>query len=165
MRAMMDNSDCLKLSCNRLDKYHLLQKEWKDKVECKVNSKEAHGILNNLKSRVSDLFDYVETVDELNVAVNHYQKYYRSIKDDLQSEPACKSIENFFSSIQINFRFVAHCYFKDVCTFDFKGDSIVEAANSGLKGGSLSVSTSMKIHTSGGTQLKIGENQTLKKHK
>jgi len=52
-----------------------------------------------------------------------------------------------------------------VCTFDFKGDSIVESANSGLKGGSLSVSKSMKIHTSAGTQLKIGENQTLKKHK
>ena len=70
-----------------------------------------------------------------------------------------------FSAIQKNFRFVAHCYFKDVCTFDLKGDSIVEAANSGLKGGSLSVSTSMKIHTSAGTQLKIGENQTMKKHK
>ena len=63
------------------------------------------------------------------------------------------------------FKFVAHCYFKDVCTFDFKGDSIVESANSGLKGGSLSVSTSMKIHTSAGTQLKIGENQTIKKLK
>ena len=55
LRAMMDNSDCLKLSCNRLDKYHLLQKEWKDKVECKVNSKEAHAILDNLQSKVSDL--------------------------------------------------------------------------------------------------------------
>ena len=52
-----------------------------------------------------------------------------------------------------------------MCTFDYKGDSIVEADNSGLKIGSLSVSTSMKMHTSSGTQLKIGENQTMKKHK
>ena len=51
-----------------------------------------------------------------------------------------------------------------MCTFDFKGDSIVESANSGLKTGSLSVSTSMKINTSAGMQLKIGENQTMKKH-
>ena len=42
-----------------------------------------------------------------------------------------------------------------MCTFDFKGDSSVEAANSDLKTGSLSVYTSMKTHTSAGTKLKI----------
>ena len=165
LRAMMDSSYCLKRSCNRLDKYHLLTKEWKDKVECKVNSKEAHAILNILQSKMSYLFDYVETVVELNIAVKHYHKYCHAVKDELKSEPACQSIEIVFLAIQNNFKFVTYCYFKDVCTFDFKGDSIVESANSGLKGGSLSVSTSMKIHTSAGTQLKIGENQTMKKHK
>ena len=79
--------------------------------------------------------------------------------------PACESIEQVVLSIQNNLQFVAHCYFKDVCTFDFLGDSIVESANSGLKSGSLSVSTAMTINTSAGTQLKIGENQTMKKHK
>ena len=74
-------------------------------------------------------------------------------------------IEVVFSAIQNNVQYVAYCYFKDVCTFDFKGDSIVGAANSGLKTGSLSVFTSMKIHTSAGRQLKIGENQTMTKHK
>ena len=47
-----------------------------------------------------------------------------------------------------------------MCTFDVEGGSIVKAANSGLKTDSLSVSTSIRIHTSAGTQLKIGENQT-----
>ena len=165
LREMMVSSDCLKRSCNRCDKYHLLLKEWKDKVECKVNSKEAHAILNNLQSKVPDLFDYVETVDELNIVVKHYHKYYHSVKDDLKSEPACQSIEIVFLANQNNFQCVAHCYFKDVYTFDFKGDIIVESVNSGLKRGSLSVSISMKIHTSAGTQLKTGENQTMKKHK
>ena len=85
------------------------------------------------------------------------------MKKDLKSETACESIVVVFSAIQNNFQYVKHCYFKDFCTFDFKGDCIVEATNSGLKIGSLSVSTSMKIHTSARTQLQIGENQTMKK--
>ena len=52
-----------------------------------------------------------------------------------------------------------------MCTFDFKCDSIAEATNSGLKTGSLSVSTSTKIHTLAETQLNIGENQTMQKYK
>ena len=68
-------------------------------------------------------------------------------------------------AIQNSFQYVAHCYFNDVCIFDFKCESIVEAANSDLKTGILSVSSSMKIHTPAGTRLKIGENQTMKKHK
>ena len=142
----------------------MIQKEWKDKIEYKVNSKEADSILNILKQKVSDLFDYFETVDELNLSVKHY-KYYNQVKIYLKSEPACGSIEVVFLGIQNKFQYVAHCYFKDMCEFNFKGESIVEAANSGLKTGSLSASTSMKIHTSAGTQLKIGENQTMKKHK
>ena len=87
------------------------------------------------------------------------------MKNELKSEPACESIEQVFLAIQNNFQYVAHCYFKDVFAFHFKGESIVESTNSGLKTGSLSVSTSMNINTSAGTQLDIGENQTMKKHK
>lgn len=38
----------------------------------------------------------------------------------------------------------------------------MEAANSGLKTGSLSLSISIKMHTLAGTQLKVGEKQTMK---
>ena len=38
LREIMINNNFLKRSCSQLDKYFLLQKEWKDKVECKVNS-------------------------------------------------------------------------------------------------------------------------------
>lgn len=66
-------------------------------------------------------------------------------------------LKRYFRANQNNFQ-----YYKDNCTFDFKGDIIVEAANIGLKESSLSVSTLMQIHTFAGTQLKIRENQTMK---
>ena len=89
-------------------------------VECKVNSKEAYAILATLKHKISDLFDYPETVKELTMSVNGYPAYYNSVKDDLNSGLACESIEEVFLKIENNFQYVAHCYFKDVCTFDFK---------------------------------------------
>ena len=165
LREIMLNSDCLKRACNLIDIYYLIQKEWKDKVECKVSSIKSTSILNILKQKVSNIFNYVDTVEELTTPVKHYYKYYKELKKDLKSDQACELIEVVFSAIQNNFQYVAYCYFKDVCIFDFKGGSIVEADNSSLKIGSLSVSTSMKIHTLARTQLKIGENQTIKNHK
>ena len=47
-----------------------------------------------------------------------------------------------------------------VSTFDFLGDSIVEACNSAMKTGSVKVATNMTINLSGTTQIKITENQT-----
>lgn len=76
--------------------------------------------------------------------------------------PACESIILIFLAMQNDFEYVAHYYFKDVCTFDFEGD---KAVNSGLKRDSISVFTYMKMHTLAGTQLKIGENQSMKIYK
>ena len=120
-------------------------------------------ILKVLKDKLSQLFDYVETSTELKYSINDYQCYYNDHKKQLKSEQVLTSIEEIFHSINNNVQFVAHCYFINVCTFDFKGDSIVEAANSGFKSGSLSINTSMKIHTS--IQVKIGKDQSLKKPK
>ena len=87
------------------------------------------------------------------------------IKSDLKSEQVLTSIEEILCSNNNNQQFVVHCYFLNVCTFGFKGDSIVEDTNSGYKSGSLSVNTSMKVHTSTSTQVKISENQAVKKQK
>lgn len=52
LREMMSNTgSCLNLSCNRLDKCHLLTRIWENNVECKVNSKYAHAILATLKNK------------------------------------------------------------------------------------------------------------------
>ena len=165
LRQMMAQTECLKRSHNRLDKYYLLTKEWKNTVEGKVNSDEAKSILSILKNKISHLFDYVETNNEIKLALKNYNQYYQKTKSDLKSDPACESIEKVFLRIENNLQYVAHSVFKNVCTLGFKGDSIVEASNSGYKTGSLAVSTSMKIHTSSSTQLKISENQNMKKYK
>lgn len=52
---------------------------------------------------------YAETVDELNIAVTHYQQYYNVVKNDLKSVLVCESIELVILAIQNNFEFVAHC--------------------------------------------------------
>ena len=72
-------------------------------------------IFCNIKCHI---FDYVDTVDELNISLKYYHQYYHSVKSDLKSEPACQSIEKVFFAIQNNFQYVACCYFKDVCTFN-----------------------------------------------
>ena len=54
-------------------------------------------------------------------------------------------------------KYLLHPYFKNVCTFDFLGDSIVEGANYPLKNGPISVSNNMEISNSAYTQLKSTE--------
>ena len=102
---------------------------------------------------MSKIFDYVETIDELNASIKHYQAYYEMIKDDLKSEPACKSIESIDLAIRNNIQYISNYHFKSVATFGFLGDSIVEAVNSSIKNPKsyLHVSTNMKINKSAST--------------
>ena len=102
---------------------------------------------------------------ELKYSIDDYKCYYNNHKQDLKSEQVLASIEAIFRSIINNQQFAAPCYILNICTFGFKGDSIIEAATSGYKSGSLYVNTSMKIHTSTSTQVKISKNQALKKQK
>ena len=53
--------------------------------------------------------------------------------------------------------------FKNVCTFDFIGDSIVEGANNHLKKGTIKVSNKLSISSSGITQLRATEEKYHKK--
>ena len=61
--------------------------------------------------------------------------------------------------------YLCHYKFIDVTTFDFVGDSIVEASNSGLKRGNVTISMNMNIDTSALTQVQIGKTKARKKHK
>ena len=53
--------------------------------------------------------------------------------------------------------YVCHYHYIDVATFVFFGDSIVEAANYGLKRGDVTGSTNMNIDTSALTQIQISK--------
>lgn len=98
----MLQSDCLKQSHNRLDRYHLLLKNGKIKMNAKATAKK---LVQNLAycKKMFGIFDYVEFVNERNIAVKHYHKYYKVVKHELKSEPSCDSIGLVFWTIQNNF--------------------------------------------------------------
>ena len=67
------------------------------------------------------------------------------------------------SSINSKNELLLHHFFKDVSTFDFLGDSIVESVNFTLKHGNLKVSSKMDISNSGYTQIKAAESKLLQR--
>ena len=69
------------------------------------------------------------------ICLQHYQRYYNSVKEDLKSDHACEAIEKVARSIESNMDYLCHYEFIDVTTFDFIGDSIIEAVNCELKKG------------------------------
>ena len=133
-----------------------------DRVSLKVSGYEAKTILQILLNMLSDLFDYVEIEAEMCLTLNHFKREYKSVKLQLKSEYVQKEIEHIALYIEINLKYISHCYFIDVTAF-FLGDSIAEAAYSGIKTGDIKVASNMTNNISGGTQLKINENQTRKK--
>ena len=83
----------------------------------------------------------------------------------MKSDYVTEAIDKIVISVKNKLEYVAHYNFMNVSTFGFLGDSIVEAANSGIKCGSVRVATNMNINMSGSTQIKISENQSQKKNK
>ena len=69
------------------------------------------------------------------MCLHNYQSYYNNVKKDLKSDSACEIIEEVARSIEINMKYLCNYHFIDVTTFDFLGDSIVEAANCRLEKG------------------------------
>ena len=162
---MIENVQCLSKSHHRLDKFHLLSKEWKDNVSSKVTGDEPKQIVATLLLMLSDIFDYVESKPEMVCSLNNFDKYYQRIKVSLKSEYVNEAIEKIVISLKNKLQYIAHYNFMNVSTFGFLGDSIVEACNSALKTGSVKVATNMTINLSGSTQIKISENQTQKKNR
>ena len=59
-------------------------------------------------------------------------------------------------------KYLFHYKFINVTTFNFVGDSIIEALNSGLKRSDVTISTNTNIDTSALTQIQIGRTQAGK---
>ena len=59
---------------------------------------------------------------------------------------------------------MSRCYFKDICTFEFVGDSITKATNIVLKVGRINATTNMTINQCDTIPVKIGEYQNHRKN-
>ena len=140
-----------------------MNKEWKDHVSTKVSGDIQKKIIANLFAMLGNLFDYVESEEEMICCMNHFNIYYKKIQPSLKSDNVIEEIDKIVISVRNKLKWVAHYNFMRISTFGFLGDSIVEAANSGIKSGSVRVGTNMKINLSGSTQIKISENQSFKK--
>ena len=129
-----------------------------NRVSMKISGDEAKAILQIMLNMLSDLFDYVETEAEMYLTLKNFKRYYDSMKSQSNSEYIQKEIEYIAMSVETNLKYISNCYFIDVTTFVFLGDSIVEPANSGTKTGDIKVASNMTINISSGTQLKTNEN-------
>ena len=166
LQSMMSYVDYMNNASHRLDKYHLFSKPWKEKVTLKLGEDDAiKSKLKYLYSKMSTIFNYVESRKEMTKTIDDYKAYYYSIKSSLKSETLCESIESIDTAMINSLQYIAHYHFIDVTTFEFLGDSIVEGANSSVKNAKLPihVNTNMTINTSASTQLKISSNQNNKR--
>ena len=166
LRSMMDNDIYLNKSCHRLDKYHLFTKPWTETVVMKLGKDETViCMINILKFKISQVFDYVETKDEMHISIRDYETYYNLMKEKIRSDPVCEAIEEIMLSVSNNLKHICHCYFKDVTTFDYLGDSIVEGSNASIKNKKslLRVSTNISINTSASIQVQISNKQSIKR--
>ena len=81
IRGMIHNVPCITKLHHQLDKFHLLNKEWKDNVRTKVNGDEPKRIIATLLLMLGNMFNYVETKEEITFSFNHFHTYYKNVKD------------------------------------------------------------------------------------
>ena len=93
-----------------MDKYQLLKKKWLDKVALKVSGDEAKEIINILLRMLSDLFDYVETEDEMRLTLKHFKRYYTKVKSQLKSDYTQQGIEAIALSVETHFKYICNVF-------------------------------------------------------
>ena len=107
------NVSCITKSHHRLDKVHLLDKEWKDDGDFPKN------IIGILLLMLGDMFNYVETKEEMTCGLNHFHTYYKKAKSTLKSYYVTQAIEKIVISVKNKIEYVAHYNFMSVSTFGF----------------------------------------------
>ena len=108
---------------------------------------------------ILSFFNYPGSDIGIKLCFHHYQSYYNSVEEDLKIDDASSIIEVISRSLESNMEYLCHYYVIDVNIFIFLSDSIVEAANYGLRRGDVIVSTNMNIDTSELTQIKVSRSQ------
>ena len=160
--SVFSNKDSFKNSKLRLDCYHFYRKVWLEKVVLKCrNNSSAKKVLNVMNRWILTWFKTLETKEEIEISHN-LLKYYLSTKQSLIGDAATEEATTLVKKIISQQKFLLHPYFKNIATFDFIGDSIVESANFNLKKGPISVNNNMDIACSALTQVKATEKKSSK---
>ena len=113
---------------------------------------------------LDDMFDYVETKEEMISSFDHFNTYYKKVKDSLKSDYVTQVIGKIVMLVK-NYNMLLNIILWMLAPLDFEWSGIVEAANSGMKYRSVRVTTNMNTNLSGSRQIKIGENQTKRKNR
>lgn len=159
--AVQSSIDSSKLSFKksklRLDMYHFYKKQYKDNVAPKRRTTDtAKNTLIVLDRWITSWFNYVETENEFEQSRNKFMKFFKA-SERIIGDTCTTELYTIVNKIIDKKYLLMNHFFIDTCTFDFLGDSIVEAANNSLKSGPISVSNKMELANSGLTQLKATE--------
>ena len=106
-------------------------------------------------------FQKIEFKHEFDLSMKYF-KIYLEQQTCLLGCMCVDAISTLLMKITSKQSHLLHFYFKDVTTFDFVGDSIVEAANFTIKSGVMAVSNSMDIANSGYLQVKKAQYKSNK---
>ena len=146
----------------RLDMYHFYKKPYKDTVAPKRKSTDTAKLtLMSLDRWITSWFNYVETENEFYQSHKKFMLYFKA-SEKIIGDTCSEQLTTIVNKIVDKKYLLMNHFFIDTCTFDFLGDSIVEAANNSLKSGPISVSNKMELANSGFTQLKATEAKSQK---
>ena len=152
----------LRQSKHRLDQYHMFSQDWYN-INSKFSSKEKKAMLSGIYDIVQQLFGYVESEDESKLLFIQLQNYYDGIKDELKNEDGCNLITKLLSTLETNVDHISHHSFKNVTSFDFRGDSIAESSYSIAKYGSQRIASNSTMNTCAKKLITITENRGRQK--
>ena len=142
--SISSNKDAFKFSKLRLDCCHAFTQKWlADNISSPSYNLVTREALDVMYNWLLSWFKKIETEDELDISIDQSHAYFSS-KHHLFSNVTIEAITKLLVSLINKKHKLFHSYFKDVCTFDFIGDTIVESANNWLlKEGALGVSSVM----------------------
>lgn len=158
LTSIHSNKDSFKYSKLRLDCYHFFTKVWYEKVMTIPSSDDevSRNILFIIKKWIMTWFHKIESSEEYNISEEYLKRYIQKNSSKLGTY-CSEQIYILLLKITSKKTLLLHQFFKDVTTFDFIGDSIVEAVNFTVKSGIMSVSNSMDISNSAFLQIKKAE--------
>ena len=151
--SISSSKDSFSFSKMRLDCFHFFNKVWTETVTMKARSTIiSSNHLYIMKKWILTWFKYIESEEEFNISYKMFVEYLNAHSNDI-GDVATESVNDLLSKIIGKKEYLLHYFFLDVTTFDFVGDSIVEAANYSLKNGPCAVNSKMDLCTSGHKQL------------